>query len=100
VQNPVLRDPALLRRYVVGWLPLLALLLVTLDVGAGTHGGTSTAPTLVSRYAYPIGNTHVAWRHGKYLFVGDEINGARRWLRVGVTVQPFSWASSTSSSSM
>ena len=46
---------------------------VTLDVGAGTHGGTPTEPTLVSRYAYPIGNTHVAWRHGKYLFVGDEI---------------------------
>ncbi len=46
---------------------------VTLDVGAGTHGGTPTEPVMVSRYAYPIGNTHVAWRHGKYLFVGDEI---------------------------
>jgi hypothetical protein len=46
---------------------------VTLDVGAGTHGGTPTEPVLVSRYAYPTGNTHVAWRHGQYLFVGDEI---------------------------
>jgi hypothetical protein len=46
---------------------------VVLDVGAGTHGGTPTTPTFVSQYKYPIGNTHVAWRHGKYLFVGDEI---------------------------
>jgi hypothetical protein len=46
---------------------------VTLDVGAGTHGGTPTEPVLVSRYAYPTGNTHVAWRHGQYLFVGDEV---------------------------
>lgn len=47
--------------------------IVTLDAGAGTHGGTPTKPVLVSRYAYPIGNTHTAWRHGRYLFVGDEI---------------------------
>jgi hypothetical protein len=46
---------------------------VVLDVGAGTHGGTPTTPTFVSQYKYPIGNTHVAWRHGRYLFVGDEI---------------------------
>lgn len=46
---------------------------VVLDVGAGTHGGTPTTPTFVSRFKYPIGNTHVAWRHGDYLFVGDEI---------------------------
>ena len=46
---------------------------VILDVGAGTHGGTPTTPTFVSRFRYPIGNTHVAWRYGKYLFVGDEI---------------------------
>jgi hypothetical protein len=44
-----------------------------LDVGAGSHGGTPTAPTLVSQYKYPSGNTHVAWRQGRYLFVGDEI---------------------------
>ena len=47
--------------------------VVTLDVGAGTHGGTATAPVMVSRLSYPEGNTHVAWRHGQYLFVGDEI---------------------------
>ncbi len=46
---------------------------VMLDVGAGTHGGTPTAPAFVSRYKYPIGNTHTAWRAGRYLFVGDEI---------------------------
>ena len=46
---------------------------VILDVGAGTHGGTPTTPTFVSQFKYPIGNTHVAWRYGKYLFVGDEI---------------------------
>ena len=46
---------------------------VTLDVGAGTHGGTPTEPAFVSRLRYPIGNTHTAWRAGRYLFVGDEI---------------------------
>jgi hypothetical protein len=46
---------------------------IVLDVGAGTHGGTPTTPTFVSQFKYPIGNTHVAWRYGKYLFVGDEI---------------------------
>ena len=47
--------------------------VVMLDVGAGTHGGTPTRPSLVSQFKYPIGNTHVAWRHGRYLFAGDEI---------------------------
>ena len=46
---------------------------VMLDVGAGTHGGTPTEPAFVSRYDYPAGNTHTAWRAGRYLFVGDEI---------------------------
>jgi hypothetical protein len=46
---------------------------IVLDVGAGSHGGTPRVPTFVSQYKYPIGNTHVAWRYGKYLFVGDEI---------------------------
>lgn len=46
---------------------------VMLDVGAGTHGGTPTRPTFVSRFKYPVGNTHTAWRAGRYLFVGDEI---------------------------
>lgn len=44
-----------------------------LDVGAGSHGGTPVRPALVSSYRYPTGNTHVAWRHGDWLFVGDEI---------------------------
>ncbi len=47
--------------------------IVVLDVGAGTHGGSPTDPAFVSKYEYPIGNTHVAWRSGRYLFVGDEI---------------------------
>ncbi len=47
--------------------------VVVLDAGAGTHGGTARAPTFVSSFSYPEGHTHVAWRHGKYLFVGDEI---------------------------
>ncbi len=47
--------------------------VIALDVGAGTHGGTPTEPAFVSQFKYPIGNTHTAWRHGRYLFVGDEI---------------------------
>jgi hypothetical protein len=47
--------------------------LVMLDIGAGTHGGTPRTPTFVSKFKYPIGNTHVAWRYGRYLFVADEI---------------------------
>jgi hypothetical protein len=47
--------------------------LIMLDVGAGTHGGSPAAPAFVSRFQYPMGHTHTAWRHGKYLFVGDEI---------------------------
>ncbi len=47
--------------------------LVILDVGAGTHGGTPTTPVFVSRIAYPEGNTHTAFRYGRYVFVGDEI---------------------------
>jgi len=48
--------------------------VVMLDVGAGTHGGTPTAPVLVSQFQYPVpSNTHTAWRNGRYLFVGDEV---------------------------
>jgi hypothetical protein len=47
--------------------------LVILDAGAGTHGGTPTEPTFVSRISYPAGNTHTAFRYGRYVFVGDEI---------------------------
>ena len=44
-----------------------------LDAGAGTHGGTARDPKLVSRWVSGQGNTHVAWRHGRYLFVAAEI---------------------------
>ncbi|MDH5590456.1 MAG: Ig-like domain-containing protein [Gemmatimonadota bacterium] len=47
--------------------------IITLDVGAGTHGGTARAPAFVSQFKYSIGSTHVAWRAGRYLFVGDEL---------------------------
>ena len=48
--------------------------LIALDAGAGTHGGTPETPTLVSQFEYPVpNNTHTAWRHGHYLFVGDEV---------------------------
>ena len=39
--------------------------IITLDAGAGTHGGTAATPTLVSQFEYPVpNNTHTAWRHG------------------------------------
>ena len=47
--------------------------LVTLDAGAGTHGGTARNPKLVSHMRFDTPNSHVAWRHGRYLFLGDEI---------------------------
>jgi hypothetical protein len=47
--------------------------LVILDAGAGSHDGTPETPTFVSRIAYPAGNTHTAFRYGRYVFVGDEI---------------------------
>ncbi|MCB0717090.1 MAG: Ig-like domain-containing protein [Bacteroidetes bacterium] len=47
--------------------------LVTLDVGAGTHGGTPTEPKFVSQIIFDTPNAHVAWRYGRYVFVGDEI---------------------------
>lgn len=47
--------------------------LITLDVGAGTHGGSPEAPAFVSQFKYPEGHTHTAWRYGDYLFIGDEI---------------------------
>jgi hypothetical protein len=47
--------------------------VVILDAGAGTHGGTPRSPTLVSHIRFDTPNAHVAWRHGRYLFVGDEI---------------------------
>ena len=51
-----------------------------LDVGDGRWGGTPIEPVEVSHYAYPEGNTHVAFPYTNadghsYLFVGDEIFG-------------------------
>ena len=51
-----------------------------LDVGDGRWGGTPTKPVEVSSFAYPEGNTHVAFPYTNaegrsYLFVGDEIFG-------------------------
>ena len=66
--------------------------LVILDVGNGMKGGTPEAPALVSQLKYDldglyrdveavggpgfIRGTHTAWRHGKYVFVGDEVFSA------------------------
>jgi hypothetical protein len=46
-----------------------------LDVGGLNRGGTAEKPVFVSKFAYPIGNTHNVWRDRQYLFVGDEIFG-------------------------
>lgn len=70
--------------------------VVIIDIGAGTHGGTPTEPTLVSQlaYSYRLGsesytNTHHAIRYGDYVFAGDEIfgclecvNGPRGYIHV------------------
>ena len=65
--------------------------LVILDVGNGIKGGTPSAPKLVSQYKYNLDSlykdvekeggkgfirgTHTAWRHGKYVFIADEVFG-------------------------
>ena len=66
--------------------------LIILDVGNGIKGGSPEAPKLVSQFKYDldylyrrieqryglgIRGTHTAWRHGKYVFVGDEVYGSR-----------------------
>ena len=66
--------------------------LIILDVGNGIKGGSPERPTLVSQYKYDldalyreveavggpgfIRGTHTAWRHGRYVFVGDEVFSA------------------------
>jgi len=63
--------------------------LVMLDIGAGIKGGSPSNPQLVSQYKYDldalykpveavggpgfIRGTHTAWRHGKYVFIADEV---------------------------
>jgi hypothetical protein len=67
--------------------------LVILDVGNGIQGGSPENPQLVSQYKYELDDlyrdveavggpgfirgTHTAWRHGKYVFVGDEVFSAK-----------------------
>ena len=66
--------------------------LIVLDVGNGIKGGSPEHPKLVSQYKYDldalyrdveavggpgfIRGTHTAWRHGKYVFLGDEVFSA------------------------
>lgn len=63
--------------------------LVILDVGNGVKGGSPSNPQLVTQYKYDldalyhdvevtggpgfIRGTHTAWRHGKYVFIADEV---------------------------
>ncbi len=63
--------------------------LVMLDIGSGIKGGSPSNPQLVSQYKYDldalykpveavggpgfIRGTHTAWRHGKYVFIADEV---------------------------
>jgi hypothetical protein len=65
--------------------------LVILDIGNGIKGGSPSNPQLVSQYKYDldklyrevsetsgpgfIRGTHTAWRHGRYVFVADEVFG-------------------------
>ncbi|MFN8571466.1 MAG: Ig-like domain-containing protein [Gemmatimonadaceae bacterium] len=63
--------------------------LVVLDIGNGMKGGSPSNPQFVSQFKYdldrlyrdlssqdPAGyirGTHTAWRHGKYVFIADEV---------------------------
>jgi hypothetical protein len=66
--------------------------LVVLDVGNGMRGGSPESPQFVSQLKYDLDDlyreveavggpgfirgTHTAWRHGKYVFLGDEVFSA------------------------
>jgi len=68
--------------------------LVILDVGNGMKGGTPENPQLVVQFKYDLNalykkvelaggpgfirGTHTSWRHGRYVFVGDEVFPARQ----------------------
>ena len=63
--------------------------LVILDIGSGIKGGSPSNPQLVSQFKYDLNalykpveavggpgfirGTHTAWRHGKYVFIADEV---------------------------
>ncbi|HKW10756.1 MAG TPA: Ig-like domain-containing protein [Gemmatimonadaceae bacterium] len=65
--------------------------LVILDVGNGIKGGRPDKPVLVSQFKYNLDSlykdvaleggpgfirgTHTAWRHGRYVFIADEVFG-------------------------
>jgi hypothetical protein len=65
--------------------------LVILDIGKGIKGGSPSNPQLVSQFKYDLDSlyrqveeesgpgyvrgTHTSWRHGQYVFVGDEVFG-------------------------
>ncbi|HEY8197793.1 MAG TPA: Ig-like domain-containing protein [Gemmatimonadales bacterium] len=66
--------------------------LIILDVGNGIKGGSPESPKLVSQYKYDLNETyarvdqlyglgprgtHTAWRHGNYVFVGDEVYASK-----------------------
>ncbi len=66
--------------------------LVVLDVGNGVKGGSPEHPMFVSQFKYDLDalyarvdeywglsarGTHTAWRHGKYVFIGDEVYASR-----------------------
>jgi len=66
--------------------------LVVLDVGNGIKGGSPENPKFVSQFKYDLDalyarvdqywglsarGTHTAWRHGKYVFIGDEVYASR-----------------------
>ncbi len=66
--------------------------LVILDVGNGIKGGSPESPKLVSQFKYDLNETyarvdqlyglgprgtHTAWRHGNYVFVGDEVYASK-----------------------
>ncbi len=68
--------------------------LVILDIGNGMRGGSPSSPQFVSQYKYDLNElyrdveltagagfvrgTHTAWRHGDYVFIGDEVFPAHR----------------------
>ena len=63
--------------------------LVMLDVGNGIKGGSPSEPKLIAQYKYDLDKlyrdveavsgpgftrgTHTAWRHGRYVFIADEV---------------------------
>jgi hypothetical protein len=63
--------------------------LVIVDIGNGVKGGSPSNPQLVSQFKYDLNDlyrdveasggkgfirgTHTAWRHGKYVYIADEV---------------------------